>query len=180
MKTIKYGLRDKKTGKLMGFYTRANPEDCEGVSVTYNLSKNGETAWLVGTPEHAEYVRLNSTEWYNAGYETPENEYDPNELEVVKVEQTIEVNPVEVKIPTIEEYMKLRYLRKDLKHYNPAHYKYCMKALKDSNFKKNSGYSSDIKYNLYDLQELERELAELKNKRYPKGFDYGLSKRGKK
>lgn len=145
--TLKYGLREKKTGKLVGLNARANSEDCDGVSVTYTLSKYADGgAWLVDEPEHAEYVRQNSTEWYNAGVDTPENDFEPNELEVVRVKQ--EVNLVKVKIPTVAQYFKLRYLRKDLKYYNPAHYEACIKDL----------LKRGIKYSLYELKELQSEM----------------------
>jgi len=141
MKTTKYGLRSKKSGKLIGFSTEGNSEDCEGVSVTYSLLENAVSPWLVDFPEHAEYVRLNSTDWYNADYKTPINPYESDELEVVRVEQIIE--PVKVKIPTAEEYLKLSYLNKDLKYYDPKHYEYCMKNI-----------SRMAIYSFYDLIEL--------------------------
>ena len=92
-KEIKYALRHKKSGKLLGFYIeRLDYNDA------YYLDYAEDIKWFAMSPEHAEWVRQNNTAWYNSKYETPCNSYCEDELEVVKL--TIE---------TVEEvlYVKL-------------------------------------------------------------------------
>ena len=148
-KVKKYGLRVKKTGELLKFITVSNDgaDFCD--SVSYYLDVDGESEWLVDTPENAEYVRNVSTEWYNAGYETPKHshDFDPDELEVVEVEIITSINKIDVKIPTMEEYLEKKYKESD-----PRHYEYCMNHLKDGNL---------MYYSLYDLNEF---LRKYKNK----------------
>ena len=84
MNITKYGLLHKKSNTLLGFYTTSNG-DGECVDVEYNLSYNEENIWLVDTYDQAEFVRNNSTAWYNADYLTPQHSYRFEELSVVKL-----------------------------------------------------------------------------------------------
>jgi len=85
MKIIKYALLHKKSNTLVGFYTTSNSgEFC--TDVEYNLVYDEENIWVVDSFEKAEYVRNNSTDWYNANYNTPQHSYHSNELSVVKLE----------------------------------------------------------------------------------------------
>lgn len=138
MKEIKYGLMDKETKKLVGYSAESN-EPGDNVSISYELDMYSDDEWLVDTPEHAEYVRLNSTEWYNADYNTPENGIEPEKLQVVKVEIEKKIEPIDVKIPNFEEYMKGTYKDKD-----PNHLKYVL-----GEYAKHP----DMKYLLYELKE---------------------------
>ena len=86
MKIILYGLLHLPTNSLLGFTTFANPEDGECVSVAFTLVNISENVWLVKKMENAEKVRTTNTPWYNASYESPENNFDPKDLKVVKLE----------------------------------------------------------------------------------------------
>jgi hypothetical protein len=146
----KYGLRQKSSGKIVGFSTNSNEgADC-CVSTAYQLDVYTPTMWLVDDAVDAEYVRLNSTVWYNADYDTPENPYNPDDLEVVKI--TISVEMEVVKIPTFEEYMQERYNTPGSRHYDPGHYKMVMDKHTEC-AKRGKGMS----YSVYDLHVLLRE-----------------------
>lgn len=101
--TVKYGLRHKKTGELLKVSLTSNGEDYEGVSISHTLSDYGKD-WLVDKMFTAEYVRRNSTEYYNAEYETPKHSFKMDDLEVVKVGIIVDIVPMEVKFPTAEEF----------------------------------------------------------------------------
>lgn len=101
MNITKYGLL--LDGKLLGFSTSENSGDNESVTITYELDHFPNNVWLVDKAEHAEWVRLNNTEWYNAGYETPKNPYIPDKVKVAKVIQEIE--EIEVTIPSFRTMM---------------------------------------------------------------------------
>lgn len=140
---IKYGLRSKKTKKILGYREESNDgcDFCQSIS-TY-LDEVNDRMWLVDLPENAEFVRQCSTSWYNAGYDTPSHEYDAEELEVVEVKIVTEIKPKTVKIPTIEEYLAIKYKKSD-----PEHYEFCMKELKEN--------PKEFFYDLYDLMELKK------------------------
>lgn len=127
MKEIKnkYGLREKKTGKLLSFNRTKNR--CDAVEYCHDLrvDENSET-WLVDNPRQAEWVRHNSTEWYNADHNTPRHHYEAHELEVVEVNVSIRVTLMNVKVPTPYEYFKSKYAKKD-----PRHWASLQEAFKD-------------------------------------------------
>lgn len=139
----KYGLRVKKTGRILTFYTINNEGRDFCGDVTYKLSDSkNDNMWLVDDPYTAEYVRNYSTEWYNAGHSTPVNDnYEPDELEVVKVK--VETLPVEVSVPSMKEYLELKYKKSE-----PDYYRYMMDEIKSHD---------DYKYTLYDLENLINE-----------------------
>ena len=87
MELIRYGLKLKRTGELLGFYPEANPEDGECISVMFHLESRSDCKriWLVDTPEKAEYVRTHSTDWHNADWKTPSHSFSEYDLEVVPV-----------------------------------------------------------------------------------------------
>ena len=92
--TKKFGLRAKKSGKVVGYTTlqRYGGYSCEP---EYILDANiSETIWLVNDAKVAEYVRLNQTEWYNAEYETPSHNFSPEEFGVVEIEIVVKATPV--------------------------------------------------------------------------------------
>jgi len=112
MKTtvVKYGLQDIETGKIVGVTERTASTPEEGNSIEYQLDTHGgEREWLVDSAEHAEWVRLNDTAYYNSGYDTPQHMgLRPEQLRVIRVKKVVEVTPVEVKIPTkLELYRKV-------------------------------------------------------------------------
>ena len=141
----RYGLRNKATGKTVGYRTRSNAGSDFCGDEQYILDPSGDKPWLVEDPKHAEYVRLHHTEWYNAGEPTPSHpeNWKPDEWEVVKVVVTVELTPVEVSIPTMAEYLAIKYKKSD-----PGHYKHCMTMLAEG---------QDFIYTLYDLKMIHSE-----------------------
>jgi len=134
---VKYGLRNKKTGKLLKYSSESNQGRDFCTDVTYELCEWGTNDWLIDSKLTAAYVRENTTEWYNAGYDTPQNDFDKEDLQLVKVTITTEEEDLNVELPTIEEIFKKAYEEKE-----PIHYKYVMEELKKR---------PNIKYDLYDL-----------------------------
>ena len=142
MKVTKYGLWHKKEKKVLGFYTRSNKGADFCGDTTHELCLSNEKMWLVDNPYQAEYVRNFSTPWYNAGYETPENEFEPEEMEVVKVEITTDITPEQVTVPTLEKCLELIYKEKD-----PTYYNYVLGELK----KHPQSFANYSWYDLWDL-----------------------------
>jgi hypothetical protein len=97
-----YRLRHIKSNEMLGFYTDSNEGGDFCYDVQYILDTGRDNFWSVDTPEHAEWVRLNSTRWYNADYSTPTHYYKPEELEVVGV--IVEIKEIKVQLPTLLEY----------------------------------------------------------------------------
>jgi len=101
----KYGLRNKKTDKLLGVTAHSNGDAELCVGSEYTLEEvDNENIWLVDSAMHAQWVLEHPTAWYNAGYDTPNHDLDPSEFEVVEVE--MKLTPVEVKMPTYKEVAK--------------------------------------------------------------------------
>ena len=143
MKTtvVKYGLQHVETGEMIGVdaAVSASLDGSDGDGLEYQLDCQGEQEWLVDSPEHAEWVRLNDTEYYNAGYDTPQHMgLLPEQMRVVRVEKVVEVTPIDVKIPTKLEFDRKTYGKggkyEDLRHlaileaniddYNPLYWDY--------------------------------------------------------
>lgn len=104
---IKYGLRVKDSGIILSY--DISP-DYDNGTVDYNLEEyvfndNEGKQWLVNTPQHAEWVRLNNPSTYSNCYDTPKNEFKPECLEVVKIEipeptvTSFEITLEDAKIP---------------------------------------------------------------------------------
>jgi site-specific DNA-adenine methylase len=148
-----YGLLYKKSNKLLGFYTSSNSdgEDCCEEQFILDDDYAGRV-WIVDNELTAGYVRMFSTEWYNAGYDTPTNPYKPEELKVVKI--TISAEPITVDIPTYREFIEQRYNNPGFKYYDPDHAKYVLDELE--RFPDRVGH-----YSIYDLQILKRDLEKL-------------------
>jgi len=145
---VKYGLRLKKSGQILGYYNTSNQgSDFCGETSTRLSDLDGYPMWLVDKAYIAAYVRQFSTEWYNAGYETPQHSYEPEELELTVVKMITRTRPLIVKIPTVEEYFRIRY-GEGSKHKNLEHLEMVLKDIKEH---------PDISYSLYDLKELMRE-----------------------
>lgn len=103
IKEIKYALKHVKDDELLGYYTESNTGDfC--VDVMHTLSRGEDKKWYAESAEHAEYVRNNTSEWYAASYDTPANPYKPEDLVVLKLTTETEIEQVEIKIPTYEEF----------------------------------------------------------------------------
>lgn len=105
---IKYALKHKKKNKLVGYYTSSNDDGDFCCETQYILDINEDNMWYTDTPEHAEWVRNNSTPWYNANYNTPSHFLKANDLVVVKIETTTDMEEVEVKLPTYEEWARVK------------------------------------------------------------------------
>jgi len=145
VKEVKYGLWHKKEKCMLTVSTSSNDGSDFCTDISHSLTTYGDQVWYVDDPYIAEYVRNFSTEWYNANYETPNHDFDSDELMVVKVKVKTESYPEEHNVPTMEEYLEACY-----KYSDPEHYKYCMEELRKHT---RHGY----KYSLYDLQELIQE-----------------------
>jgi len=117
------------------------------------LDTSSKELWFVDTAENAEWVRQNSTEWYNAGHDTPTHDFKPNELEVVEINVTIKAEPVDIKIPTTYEFFEARYAKE-----NPGHWEYLKKLMIEAKSDKRP-----FTYSLYDLRET-LALAKLPDK----------------
>lgn len=154
MEKIKYGLFHKGKNQLLGFTVQSNADGDCCCDMAYSLDTDTDNEWLVDDALTAAYVRQYSTEWYNAGYDTPINRFEPEELEVVKVTITTEV--VDVTVPTFEEYLREKYLDKESKYYNPGHVEFIMGELKKG--------GQFAPYSVYDLRILrgEKEMREVK------------------
>jgi hypothetical protein len=138
-----YGLYHNKEKKILGVSVDIN---CDS-NISYTLSNDSDMKWVVDKLT-ASYVRLNSTEWYNAKYEMPINPYNPEDLDVISIEIKFSIEEP-VKIPTFEEYMMMKYNTKGEKSYSPDHYNIIMDELKRRGHKG--------KYSIYDLRILEME-----------------------
>lgn len=88
-KITQYGLRRTKDGELLGFMTTSNRDNDCCCDVTFGLCAHAGNLWLVSELEFAERARTTNTKWYNAEYNTPQHEYKPEALEVVKYEITV-------------------------------------------------------------------------------------------
>lgn len=136
-----YGLRHIKSGKVVGYHTKSNSNGeccCEAQHI---LSEHDDRVWIVDSKIIAGYVRMFSTEWYNAGYDTPSHSFKPEDLEVVEIKIVVsETRPPH--IPTPEEYARARYNDPSRKTYDPHHYRYLTDAMKQRR---------PLAYSLYDL-----------------------------
>lgn len=95
MTTVKYGLRLKSTGEVLKCDMEPVSNEAEfSVSIIHRLTTCGGYEWLVDTFEEAEYVMITKTPDYNAVYDTPTHNYSPEQLEIVKVTTTVEVETV--------------------------------------------------------------------------------------
>ena len=112
MKTtvVKYGLQDVETGKIIGVQERSSSTPNEGVGIEYQLDRHGGVQEWYNSSEHAEWVRLNDTEWYNSGYDTPQHMgLVAEQMRVVKVTKIVDVTPAPVEIPTKLELARAVY-----------------------------------------------------------------------
>lgn len=97
---VKYGLRCKKTGKILTYDMESNAGGSNCCGIMFRLSEDTDSpTWLLDDPEEVDWVRRHSTEWYNAGYETPKHKFEPGELEVVKVATTTEIEKFNQNLP---------------------------------------------------------------------------------
>jgi hypothetical protein len=103
----KYGLRYKKTGDMIYYYTENNEEGYPSSHYLTHKENKGKELWLVDDPKLAVMARWVSEDWYNASYDTPVNPYHAKDLEVVQVVTMV----VPIEYPNLEnqlEYVNTR------------------------------------------------------------------------
>lgn len=66
---------EKLIGQFVGFSTRDNGDAEFCVSVSYAFSEWADQIWVTTSRDVAEKAAATNTEWYNAGFDSPENEY---------------------------------------------------------------------------------------------------------
>lgn len=88
----KYGIKYLPSGKLLGFSATStgDAEFCVGVEFTLEKYSDGNV-WMVNSREVAETVMGRKGDWFNAGYESPLNPYEPSELKVVEITFKVEM-----------------------------------------------------------------------------------------
>jgi hypothetical protein len=81
-----FALLDKETGRCVGFRVSSNADGEYCTSEEYILedSKYSDNIWVVTDRKIAEKAAISTAEWYNAGFNTPRNEYI-GQLEVVEL-----------------------------------------------------------------------------------------------
>ena len=81
-----YALKHKDSEKLMTFcyFSNEGTDYCDSVSFELNVAHGFGPVWAVFDRKVAENAANHSSEWYNAGYETPRNDY-VGMLEVVEL-----------------------------------------------------------------------------------------------
>jgi hypothetical protein len=141
---IKYGLWHKRKKCLLCYRLESNEGRDFCCQNTHHLEIpfDKEEPWLVNNDYNAEYVRNFSTMWYNAGYDTPNHKFKPDELIVVKIKISQEIESIDVKIPTMKEYFDEKYKEKE-----PQHWKYWTDLL-------DQGKENLCNYTFYELEEL--------------------------
>jgi len=122
---IKYALRHKKTKKLAKYDETSNAGSDFCGETTVTISGHGSRTWYADYAVEAEYVRLHGTPWYNSDLETPHHcsTFKSDEYEVVRIQITTETEPVDIKLPTKEEYWEWSY-GPNGPYPNPGHLKY--------------------------------------------------------
>lgn len=120
---VRFGLREKKSGKVLGYSVVANDPDGYCGAVSYTLEAGEDPIWLVDHIEDAEYVRRYSTEWFNAGYESPEHNFKPEDLEVVEVELVVTPAKTEGLFPTMNQYVDVHYAKDPTKEHMRQQFK---------------------------------------------------------
>ena len=142
---IKYGLREKSTGKMAGFSTDSNEGASDCVSPSYRLNfYDEEHLWLVDSAKRAAYVLHYPTPWYNAGYETPNHSFKSDEVEVEVVKFITQVEPVEVDVLTQEQYLRKKYSGRES---DRAHRDHLLKVIEEGR---------GLNISIYEFLEFER------------------------
>ena len=76
-------------GKLLGFRYESNGDAEFANSTACVLDDYGNNLWLVSSRFVADCAARTSIEWYNAGYESPENPY-AGKVKVVEVKISLD------------------------------------------------------------------------------------------
>lgn len=109
MTEVKYGLRVKKTGKLLNLMEVGTDgkDFCNSTECTL-VDMEEYPQYLVTSPMLAEYARRYPAKWYASTFVHPQHNFDPETLEVVKVEITIHVDKEKVELPDPNEYFAFK------------------------------------------------------------------------
>lgn len=109
MTEVKYGLRVKKTGKLLHLYETSTGDKDFCNSTECELVEDADyPQYLVSTATMAEYTRLYPAKWYASTFDHPQHSFQAGALEVVKVEITIHVEKEKVALPDPKEYFAFK------------------------------------------------------------------------
>lgn len=94
-----FALRHKESGKLLGFYTSSNDdmEDCGSTSTRLELNPIFDNVWVVTKRSIAEKATDVNVDWYNAEFDTPQNEY-VGQLEVVELVLSDQLKSMQARI----------------------------------------------------------------------------------
>ena len=161
MSVIKSGYGLMYKGELLGYRSE---DSCCSVGTIYALDNGTENVWIVDDKLTASFVRMVNTEWYAAGYDTPQNPFKPEDLEVVEI--TVSAKPVEPdRIPTYEEFIDKKYNTRGLKSYNPQWAKHIMEQRNRSGVH-NGTYDGML---LCDLQLTMDEIGRKEKKKNKRG-----------
>lgn len=100
-KIIKYGLKEKETKQLLYFETyETHSSLLEGYPMTcYELTtiSENDTLWLMDTVEEVERVmQTKNIQNYSDTYSTPKHNYDPDSLEIIKIEIKITIDIMKI------------------------------------------------------------------------------------
>lgn len=137
-KEVYYGLYHKESKRIVGYHTSDNSGGYACVDASYILDHNESNEWLV-----KKFVRNNSTEWYNADYNTPTHNYNLDEIEVIKVEKEVTITTENVELPDSKTLFTDRYSKTE-----PKHLEYLLNEI-------NKG--ENIKYDIYHLNDYLRK-----------------------
>jgi len=146
--TIKYGLRHIESGRLVTVYTRSNAGHdfcCDQEHILSDLPD--KPVWGVDERWHADWVRRHSTEWFNAGYDTPSHRFNPDELEVVKITIIQTVETVDTSdLVSDETIVRERFTTEELQYYLSDAYQTRHKITPERFFRANAGYFDTWRY----------------------------------
>ncbi len=81
---IKYGLRVKKTDKVLGFGYIYHEESDNVIFELYPISRNSGNVWMVNTLEEAKSIKYNGINDSQCSYNKPSHNLLSKDLEVVK------------------------------------------------------------------------------------------------
>lgn len=143
---IVYRLREKKTGEFLYIDTVAYGNEEES-GIEHSLSTCGKFLYETDSIEKAEWVKHNTSPYYNAGIETPMHSYKSEELEIVKCEITVVETVVETEIPT--QLQLLIKLAQKNEYYAVIIHQYMTKCEKnniDMRYDKKYDYSSLVEH----------------------------------
>lgn len=84
---IFYGIKEKKTGKILGVECSGNPSDADFCgSYEASLYASNDTPWFHSNKERVQKIIDNPPKWYNSSVDSPQHSYKPEELEIFEVE----------------------------------------------------------------------------------------------